>query len=99
VARLGGDEFVLLLESGHHQVSPASTDTVAAKILAAFAQPFDLAGTSVLIHPSIGTALFPYHGQNAERLLNHADQAMYACKKAGGNRFGSGVGSQPASDA
>ena len=99
VARLGGDEFVLLLESGHHQVSPASTDTVAAKILAAFAQPFDLAGTSVLIHPSIGTALFPHHGQNAERLLNHADQAMYACKKAGGNRFGSGVGSQPTPDA
>ncbi|MFZ4289855.1 diguanylate cyclase domain-containing protein [Variovorax sp. HJSM1_2] len=96
VARLGGDEFVLLLESGQHPVSLTSTDTVAEKILAAFTKPFDLAGTSVQIHPSIGMALFPLHSQDAKGLLNHADQAMYACKKAGGNRFGSGGGKQPA---
>lgn len=94
VARLGGDEFVLLLESGHDHVSQTTSttatcaDTVAAKILAAFAKPFDLNGTPVHIHPSIGIAVYPQHGQDAERLLNHADEAMYACKNAGRNRLG-----------
>jgi len=85
VARLGGDEFVLLLENDH---PPGHAVHCAQKILAAFEQPFDLAGHTLHIRPSIGMALYPDHGEDGDRLLEHADQAMYWSKKNGGNRFG-----------
>ena len=84
VARLGGDEFVVLLDdfySAEHAV------TVAEKIRVALNRPFDLAGHAQLILPSIGIALYPQHGTDAQQLLNHADNAMYLAKKSGGNRF------------
>lgn len=83
VARLGGDEFVVLLESGRHK---DHGQTVAWKILAAFTQPFDLDGQAQHIHPSIGTAVYPDHGDDATSLLDHADRSMYLSKQSGGNQ-------------
>lgn len=83
VARLGGDEFVVLLESGQAR---DHSSLVAHKILAAFAQPFDLEGTSVAVAPSIGVAFFPDHGTDEHQLLGRADGAMYISKRDGGNR-------------
>ncbi|BEP91870.1 GGDEF domain-containing protein [Acidovorax sp. A79] len=83
VARLGGDEFVVLLEHGPAQ---GHTTAVAEKILAAFGQAFDLEGTRLAIHPSIGVALHPEHGSEVHHLLGHADAAMYLSKKNGGNQ-------------
>lgn len=83
VARLGGDEFVVLLESGHAREHAAM---VADKILAAFARPFELEGTSLHIRPSIGVALFPDHGSEEHHLVGRADEAMYVSKKNGGNQ-------------
>ncbi|NMM79525.1 diguanylate cyclase [Acidovorax sp. SRB_14] len=80
VARLGGDEFVVLLESGQ---SSGHADSVAQKILAAFAAPFTLPGQRVAIVPSIGVAVYPDHGSEATTLLAHADAAMYQCKRNG----------------
>ncbi len=88
VARLGGDEFVVLLESGRVK---DHASTVARKILKAFRQPFDLQGSAVNIHPSIGTALSPEHGREAQELIDHADRAMYASKQSGGNQVRSAV--------
>jgi len=83
VARLSGDEFVVLLE--HGQVIDDST-AVAEKLRAALDEPFDLNGQALLIHTSIGIALYPQHGDSAAQLLSLADQAMYRVKHSGGNR-------------
>lgn len=79
VARLGGDEFVVLLE---HAPGGGLAQAVTDKIVAAFAQPFDLQGHAVAVHPSIGTAHYPEHGRDMHHLISHADKAMYAAKRA-----------------
>lgn len=84
VARLSGDEFVVLLENIHN---PEHAIAVAEKIRLALNQPFALAGHTPQIVPSIGIALYPQHGSEAQQLLSHADNAMYLAKKSGGNRF------------
>lgn len=95
VARLSGDEFVVLLENFH---APEHAATVAEKIRLALSQSFDLAGHTPVILPSIGIALYPQHGGDAQQLLNHADNAMYLAKKSGGNRFQMALEPAPTSD-
>ncbi|MBT9458519.1 MAG: diguanylate cyclase [Burkholderiaceae bacterium] len=83
VARVGGDEFVALL-----QPLGRSGDmlAVAEKMRAALAQPFELEGRQVQISASIGVALYPQHGTDAETLSRNADAAMYRAKRAGSDR-------------
>jgi diguanylate cyclase (GGDEF)-like protein/PAS domain S-box-containing protein len=79
VARLGGDEFALLLLN-------VQTDAVfqtTAKLLRSLEQPFFIENQAVNIEASIGVALYPEHGCDADTLLRHADVAMYAAKRAG----------------
>ncbi len=83
VARVGGDEFVLLLENVG---SVPECGGVAERILASMAQPFDLAGRQVQISCSIGVVVYPDHGER-DKLMAHADAAMYAAKRAGGNGY------------
>ncbi|WP_160172762.1 bifunctional diguanylate cyclase/phosphodiesterase [Methylomarinum vadi] len=76
-ARMGGDEFTLIL--------PGS-DTEAAKIVAEKLQqqllaPYDLNGQQFILGTSIGIAIYPEDGIDAETLLQHADNAMYFAKK------------------
>lgn len=86
VARVGGDEFVVLLP----QVSlPAQAARVAETIHHALSRPIILDGHSLAIHPSIGIAHYPEHGDGAQQLLNHADKAMYS-EKRGMNRSTTG---------
>jgi diguanylate cyclase (GGDEF)-like protein/PAS domain S-box-containing protein len=84
VARFGGDEFIVLLEDFE---SADHACTVAEKIRQSLNQPFDLNGHRRTILPSIGIALYPQHAQDEQQLLQHADNAMYQAKTAGGNRF------------
>ena len=81
-ARIGGDEFAVILPdiAGRENVA-----TVADKIIAALAEPFELgsAKRSAAIGVSIGVALYPADGQDREALVKAADSAMYAAKKAG----------------
>jgi diguanylate cyclase (GGDEF)-like protein/PAS domain S-box-containing protein len=84
VGRMGGDEFVVLLGGIH---SPEQVSLVAEKIRLALCQPFDLAGRPLAISPSIGIAHHPEHGDDGEQLIRRADEAMYAAKQSGGNRF------------
>ncbi|MGB7480822.1 MAG: diguanylate cyclase [Burkholderiaceae bacterium] len=79
VARLGGDEFVVLLENLQ---APADATQLADKIRAAISQPLDIDGHQLRILPSIGIASYPEHGEDQDQLLRHADEAMYAQKKA-----------------
>ena len=84
VARLGGDEFGIVLatiERADH------CEVVAGKVLSAMEQPFVLEGAVAHISASVGAALYPRHGADADALLAQADAAMYAAKQAGKNRF------------
>jgi diguanylate cyclase (GGDEF)-like protein len=84
VARLGGDEFVVFLPQVAH---PEEAATVAANILDEFEQPFALSGHRLFASPSIGIAVFPQDGQDADALLKNADTAMYRAKARGRRTF------------
>jgi diguanylate cyclase (GGDEF)-like protein/PAS domain S-box-containing protein len=84
VARLGGDEFTVIL-SDLSQVAPV--DTIAQKILAVLQAPFALGEEQAFVTASIGITLYPDDAHDVDDLLKHADQAMYAAKGMGRNRF------------
>jgi diguanylate cyclase (GGDEF)-like protein/PAS domain S-box-containing protein len=84
VSRLGGDEFTVIL--GELKDS-ADVMRIAQQILAATASPFQLGNEIVRISASIGITLYPEDGQDAEILVKNADQAMYAAKQEGRNRY------------
>ena len=84
VGRLGGDEFAVLLESNR---STDDADFVAGKLVGALHDPFLLAEGEASVTCSVGIALHPADGEDAETLLRHADLAMYGAKQAGKNRF------------
>ena len=84
VARLGGDEFTVILsdlgEAGR-------VDVVAQHIIAALLPPFMLGQERAYVSASIGITIYPDDALGIDDLLKHADQAMYAAKGAGRNRF------------
>jgi diguanylate cyclase (GGDEF)-like protein len=82
VARIGGDEFTVLLTN---LAAPEDAERVAERVLAAFQKPFSLAGQDCFVSASIGIAVYPRDGENAETLLRNADLAMYSVKDAGRN--------------
>lgn len=84
VARLGGDEFVVMVEAldNEHLATAA-----ASRLLEAFRAPFHLKGHELTVTPSIGIALYPDDGQDAETLIKNADMAMYRAKEKGRNTF------------
>jgi diguanylate cyclase len=77
VARLGGDEFAVLLP---RIAAREGAVTVATKLLAGLEKPFTLEGLALDVEASIGIALYPDHGSDADELLQRADIAMYAAK-------------------
>jgi diguanylate cyclase (GGDEF)-like protein/PAS domain S-box-containing protein len=84
VARLGGDEFILLfpdLELGD------TAARMAEKILAVIARPFPIEGQEIYVTASLGMALYPIDGGDAETLLANADSAMYRAKELGRNTY------------
>jgi diguanylate cyclase (GGDEF)-like protein/hemerythrin-like metal-binding protein/PAS domain S-box-containing protein len=83
LARHGGDEFTLLLQG---VVGREEIETVAARIVAAAAEPMTISGTPCRIGASIGIARYPEDGLSIDALLGCADAAMYAAKTAGKSR-------------
>nr|WP_143132968.1 EAL domain-containing protein [Pseudoduganella namucuonensis] len=84
VARLGGDEFTVILGELR---DPADVLRIAQDILKASATPFQLGNEVVHISASIGITLYPDDAHDAETLVKNADQAMYAAKQQGRDRF------------
>jgi diguanylate cyclase (GGDEF)-like protein len=79
IARLGGDEFALVLLGAG---DPATALFVAERIRRALDDPFSFDGLQLQLETSIGIAIFPEHGADAEALLRHADIALYASKES-----------------
>jgi diguanylate cyclase (GGDEF)-like protein len=77
IARLGGDEFSIILDGADED----RAIWVARQVQAALDEPFLLDGVPVKISASIGISLFPQHSYDPNRLLRHADVAMYSAKK------------------
>ncbi|HTY49623.1 MAG TPA: EAL domain-containing protein, partial [Steroidobacteraceae bacterium] len=84
VARLGGDEFVLLLNS---QESADQVRLVLERMLAQVSEPWTTEHGEFQVTCSIGVALYPEDGTDAQTLLKHADSAMYRAKDSGRNNF------------
>jgi len=84
LARLGGDEFLLVQPQVRRSADIA---TLADKILATVATPFELAGQEMQISTSIGVALFPQDGQDPDTLLQHAELALYRAKAQGRGQY------------
>jgi diguanylate cyclase (GGDEF)-like protein/PAS domain S-box-containing protein len=84
VARLGGDEFTVLLPVISGVVDACE---VAERILERLTRPLALAGHEFHLSASLGIALYPADGDDAEALLRNADTAMYWAKDQGQNRF------------
>jgi diguanylate cyclase (GGDEF)-like protein len=84
VARLGGDEFVVLVEDSAEK---DEVSVIADKILTALGQPLQLRGHECNVSASIGIAVFPSDGRDAQTLTKNADSAMYQAKADGKNGF------------
>jgi diguanylate cyclase (GGDEF)-like protein len=84
VGRLGGDEFLLILPDLNDS---ADAQALAARVMEEFIEPFDCAGRKLFSTASMGIALFPHDGDNADLLLQNADTALYKAKDDGRNSF------------
>ena len=84
VARLAGDEFTLLLNA---VVDQADVERIAGKLLQAFEAPFQIDQHTITIGISMGIAVYPMDQVDAKTLLRHADEAMYAVKRAGRGNY------------
>lgn len=84
VARLGGDEFTVILSELRKAGDVLRT---AQDILKKMNAPFHLGENIAHISSSIGITLYPEDGADADTLIKNADQAMYAAKQQGRNRF------------
>ncbi len=84
LARISGDEFVVVLEDLSDEGAP---ERVARIILEEVRRPFHVEGNEIHVSGSLGLAIHPDDGSDAETLLKNADAAMYHAKELGRNGF------------
>ncbi|MCG7878540.1 MAG: EAL domain-containing protein [Candidatus Thiodiazotropha taylori] len=84
LARLGGDEFVLLLEE---QTDAQHAAVVARKLIDLFSRPMIIGEHELVVTASIGITLYPNDGDDPDKLIRHADRAMYEAKQQGRNTY------------
>lgn len=83
IGRQGGDEFLILLE----KTTEDEAMKIAQRILDMLSEPIILEGHSIVVTPSIGISIYPTHGEEAEKLIQRADNAMYHAKHLGKNNY------------
>jgi len=81
LARLGGDEFVVLAPG---VTDPRAAWSIAGRLRAGFDAGFLVDTQELRLDTCIGVALSPYHGDTIEKLVCHADLALYRAKERGG---------------
>ncbi len=84
VARFGGDEFVAILTE---LTDVSGIDMVSQKIIDALSKPYQIGEDHSYVTASIGITIYPDDASLAEDLLRNADQAMFAAKQQGRNRY------------
>ena len=84
LARLGGDEFGLLIEAigGSLEINE-----IMDRFILALKFSFHVKEYAITLSGSIGIAIYPEDGSDAETLLSHADLALYQAKETGKNRW------------
>ena len=80
VARLGGDEFAIIQADVGR---PEESGVLASRIIERLGAPYEIEGQQLNIGVSIGLAIAPIDGKNADQLLKNADLAMYRAKADG----------------
>lgn len=84
VARLGGDEFLVI---GDQVSSLNEAIALADRLLCGFAGPFSIETHELAVTLSIGIAIYPKDGDNADALIKNADNALYQAKHQGKNTY------------
>jgi diguanylate cyclase (GGDEF)-like protein/PAS domain S-box-containing protein len=84
VSRFGGDEFLILL-CGITRLEDAIN--VVQKMINSVAEPIVFEGNPIAISASVGIAIYPNDGSEAETLIRKSDEAMYYIKEHGRNGF------------
>lgn len=84
VARLGGDEFTIILGELNQ---PTNVERIVQEVLKKMAEPFTLGDEVAYVSASVGITFYPDDATEIDNLLKNADQAMYAAKDLGRNRF------------
>lgn len=84
VIRSGGDEFVVVAPMLD---SMLEIRALAGRLLATLREPIPLNDATVSMTASIGVAVYPHDGADAEALLKHADIALYRAKELGRDNF------------
>jgi diguanylate cyclase (GGDEF)-like protein len=79
VSRLGGDEFAVVMSG----IDVTAVRELAEKVEHRVLQPFELADLVFEVGASIGIAIAPDDGRDAQTLVQRADVAMYAAKRSG----------------
>ncbi len=82
VARMGGDEFIVLVTN---DPSTERLDALAQRVIAVIDQPLLIDGYEQFVTTSVGIAVHPADGDDADTLIKHADVAMYRAKERGRN--------------
>jgi len=93
LARISGDEFLLMLNP---LLRPEDLRPWINRVVEALKQPFNIEGHEVLTSASVGTCVYPQHGDSYESLRRCADSAMYHAKhrrKGSASHYESAVGS------
>ncbi|MBX6424337.1 MAG: EAL domain-containing protein [Variibacter sp.] len=80
VGRFGGDEFVVLQ---YPVARPEEAASLARRIVSTLSEPFEIEGHQIVIGASVGIALAPNDGRDADLLLRNADMALYRAKSEG----------------
>lgn len=84
VSRLSGDEFTIILGNIDDQLS---VQPICQELLDSLSRPFQFDNEKVFLTASIGVTFYPQDAKNIENLQRNADQAMYAAKAEGSNRY------------
>lgn len=84
IGRLGGDEFQIVLPDVDDR---GQLGELAARLIQMVSQPYSIDGVRATIGTSVGVAIAPYDGIDAEELVSSADLALYAAKGGGRGQY------------
>lgn len=84
VARVGGDEFIVILPGANDKQTIVQ---IANSILEFLHMDLEIEGVPLLLSASIGIARYPRDGSTVSDILKNADNAMYAAKREGKNKW------------